>query len=340
MKQIQTGEFSIVELLKTIELKCGQTYLLKLADGNILESGDVFMAREQGYGTRPYKFEDFENPSDTEKRVMTVCTMAGCSCSCKFCASRNSFKRNLTAQEIVGQVDRMIEEGILRGRNSDPNNSKEFRVLYTRMGEPMLNIDNVIESIKMLIKRYPHIIIGMSTSGFKTGLDKLLENPEIVPYLDFQFSLHSTSDVERDYLFGIKAGNNKVSISDIGEYVDKMYAITKKKISLNVILFKGYTYDFKELAKTIDKNKIWIRLSPWNLVTDSESEYDFQGLLKLEDVIAKKPVSGAELEKVINDLDELGIAYAYAPAIDEEIKNNVACGQALEAFKKEVLTTA
>lgn len=94
IKQIQTGEFLIVELLKTIELKCGQTYLVKLEDGNILEVGDVFMAREKGYGTRPYKFEDFENPSDTEKRVMTVCTMAGCSCSCKFCASRNSFKRN------------------------------------------------------------------------------------------------------------------------------------------------------------------------------------------------------------------------------------------------------
>ena len=34
-----------------------------------------------------------------------------------------------------------------------------------------------------------------------------------------------------------------------------MYAITKKKISLNVILFKGYTYDFKELAKTDSSGK-------------------------------------------------------------------------------------
>lgn len=325
-----------MELLKTIELKCGQTYLLKLEDGNILEAGDVFMAREKGYGTRPYKFEDFENPSDTEKRVMTVCTMAGCPCSCKFCASRNSFKRNLTAEEIVSQVDKMIEEGIKRGRNSDPNNSKEFRVLYTRMGEPMLNIDNVIKSIQILAVRYPHIIIGMSTSGYKQGLDKLLEHPEIVPYLDFQFSLHSTSDSERNYLFGIKTGNSKVDIKDISAYVDKLYDLTKKKVSLNVILFKDYTYDFKELAKVINKDKIWIRLSPWNLVENSEDEYSFKGLLKLEDVIAKKPVSSEELIKIISDLNELGIAYAYAPAIDEEIKNNVACGQALEAFKKEL----
>ena len=45
-----------MELVKTIELKCGQTYLLKLNDGNVLEAGDVFMSREKGYGTRPYHF--------------------------------------------------------------------------------------------------------------------------------------------------------------------------------------------------------------------------------------------------------------------------------------------
>ena len=50
-----------MELIKTIELKCGQTYLLKLEDGNVLEVGDVFMSREKGYGTRPYHFSDFEN---------------------------------------------------------------------------------------------------------------------------------------------------------------------------------------------------------------------------------------------------------------------------------------
>lgn len=329
-----------MELLKTIDLKCGQTYLLKLNDGNILEVGDVFMAREKAYGTRPYKFDDFENPSDTEKRVMTVCTMAGCPCSCKFCASRNDFKRNLTAQEIVGQVDKMLEEGLLRGRDADPNNSKEFRVLYTRMGEPMLNVENVISSIKTLIARYPHIIIGMSTAGYKNGLDTLLKHPDIIPYLDFQFSLHSTSEKERDDLFGIKSsGNNKMSIPEIGEYVEKLFEITNKKVSLNVILFKGYTYDFKALTNVIDKDKIWIRLSPWNLVENSGSDDPFEGLLTLEDVIEKKPVSSEALKTIISELDDLAIAYAYAPAIDEEIKNNVACGQALEAFKKDLLAT-
>ena len=325
-----------MELVKTIELKCGQTYLLKLNDGNVLEVGDVFMSREKGYGTRPYHFSDFENPSDTEKRVMTVCTMAGCPCGCRFCASRKSFVRNLTADEIVGQVEFMIEQGLKRGRNGDPNNSKEFRVLYTRMGEPMINIDNVMESIRILINRYPHIIIGMSTPGYKSAMDKILRDPELAKHLDFQFSLHSTSDEQRDYLFDAKLGGERFNIDEICEYAEKLYQVTNKQVSLNVILLEGYEYDFSKIAKKVDPKHIWLRLSPWNLVETSEDEYGFKGLLKLEDVVNNKPVSSSTLKDIIDQIESLKIAYAYAPAIDEEIKNNVACGQALEAFKKEI----
>ena len=200
----------------------------------------------------------------------------------------------------------------------------------------MINIDAVIKSIRILIKRYPHIIIGMSTSGVKKGLDKLLENKDIIPYLDFQFSLHSTDDKERDYLFGTTTGGNRLNIKQIGEYVEKLYEVTKKKVSLNVILFDGFTYNFKEILPHINKEKVWIRLSPWNMVNNSKEKYELEGLLKTEDVIQKKPITSKQLERVIHQLQQLGITYAYAPAIDEEIKNNVACGQALEAFKDEI----
>lgn len=323
-----------MKTIKTMQLPCGQTYLFQLNDGNYLEGGDVFMAREKAIGTRPYHFSDFENPSDTDKRVMTVCTMAGCNCSCRFCASRNTFKRNLRADEIVGQVDAMIQEGIKNGRNPDPINAKEFRVLYTRMGEPMLNADNVISSIKTLIKRYPNIIIGMSTSGYVGGLEKFLANPEIIPYIDMQFSLHSTDDNERAWLFDSKLGGAKLSIPQIAEYVERWTQYTNKKVSLNVILFDGFTYDFKSLLKYFDKDKIWLRLSPWNVIKDRKDEFD--GLLRTEDVLNKMPTTSEKLAKIIANIEEAGIAYSYAPAIDEEVKNNVACGQALEAFKDEL----
>ena len=323
-----------MKVVKTINLECGQTYLLEMDKGEFLEGGDVFMAREEGYGTRPYHFKDFKNPGDTEKRVMTICTMLGCCCCCKFCASRNSFKRNLTKEEILGQVDIMVKEGMKSGRNSDPNNAKEFRVLYTRMGEPMLNSDNVIASIEELIKRYPHIIIGMSTSGYGHGLDKFLEKKELLKNIDIQFSLHSTNDEERDFLFGSKMGTSKLSIPQIAEYANKWYDLSGNKVCLNVILFDGFEYDFKGLLKYFDKDKIWLRLSPWNVVSDLKE--DFGGLLQVKDVLNKKPVTSEMLKDIIKNIEESGISYSYAPAIDEEIKHNVACGQALEVFREDI----
>lgn len=323
-----------MKIIKTINLSCGQTYLMETHDGHLLECGDVFMSKEEAKGTRPYHFRDFKNPSDINKRVMTICTLAGCPMHCRFCASNKTFKRKLTAEELNMQVNLMIKEGIKHGRNPDPNNASEFRILYTRMGEPLLNTTNVIASIHTFIKRYPHVNIGMSTSGIKKGVEELLKHPDILPYLDMQFSLHSTDDRERTSLFDLVVGKNIMSIPEISFYTKKFFKLCKKPICLNVILFKGFTYNFSSLLKYFDKTHIWLRLSPWNTVSHAKVKFHFTGLLKTKDVVEKKPLSNQTLKRIIKEIERVGIAYAYAPAIDEEIKHKVACGQALEAFKQ------
>lgn len=325
-----------LKLKKRIDIPCGQTYLMHTDDGHFLEAGDVCMSREPAYGTRPYRFQDFDAPADTNKRVMTICTMAGCPMGCGFCASRRSYKRKLTQEEIVGQVKFMVENGIPLGRNADLNNAKELRILYTRMGEPMLNADNVIGSIKEFISLYPHVIIGMSTSGIKKGVKKFLDHPEILSHIDMQFSLHSTDDSERRKLFEVNVGPGIMSIPQIAEMIQEWFKISKQKISLNMILLKDYTYNIRSLLDYFDPNQIWLRLSPWNEVEDAKIEKGYVDLLKTEDVLHKEPLSSPELKRIIDEIKDCGISYAYAPAIDEEIKYQVACGQALEAFKKEV----
>lgn len=327
-----------LQLYKRLDIPCGQTYLIKTHDGHFLEAGDVFMSREHAYGTRPYRFRDFEKPSDTNKRVMTICTMAGCPMGCGFCASMRTYKRKLSWQEIVGQVAFMLEQGSELGRGMDPNAAKEFRVLYTRMGEPMLNAENVILSVKELIRRYPQVIIGMSTSGIEKGVEEFLKKPEILSSIDMQFSLHSTSDEERRELFGVNVGPAIMSILQISAMVDRWYAISKKRVSLNMILFSGYTYDIDFLAAHFNREHVWLRLSPWNVVADAKLAKGYTGLLKTEDVLQKKPLTSPELKKIIGSIEAHGFTYAYAPAIDEEIKYQVACGQALEAFKQETRT--
>jgi|GEM_PF-430276 len=328
-----------LQIIKRIDIPCGQTYLMCTQEGYFLEGGDVYMSRETAYGTRPYRFDDFVLPSDQNKRVMTICTMAGCPMGCGFCASKRSYKRKLSAEEIVGQVDFMIENGIPLGRNPDLNQAQELRILYTRMGEPMLNAENVIASVREFIHRYPNVIIGMSTSGIHKGVDRFLENPDILPHMDMQFSLHSTDDVERQKLFGVNVGPGIMSIPQIAEVIPKWFAVTQKKLSLNMILLKGYSYNIKSLLNHFDPNQIWLRLSPWNVVEEAKIEKGYDDLLKTEDVLNKKPMSSPEIKAVIQEIEACGISYAYAPAIDEEIKYQVACGQALEAFKNETRQT-
>lgn len=325
-----------MKLVKKLDLACGQAYLVTTEDNHYLECGDVFMAREESYGTRPYRFADFQAPSDTNKRVMTICTMVGCPMNCSFCASRRSFKRKLSQAEIIEQVDFMIASGISCGRNSDPNNTQEFRILYTRMGEPMLNAEAVIGSIKVFIARYPRVVIGMSTSGIRKGLEKFLTFPEILPHIDMQISFHSTENNERDKLFGVKTGSKIMDIGEIAEFSKKWFKVSGKKLCLNIILFEGYSYNIALLMRHFNREHIWLRLSPWNEVP----KIKMRGLLQEEDVISKKPSSGEYLKNIIGEIESLRLSYAYAPAIDEEIKHNVACGQALVAFLGDSIINA
>ena len=146
-----------------------------------------------------------------------------------------------------------------------------------------------------------------------------------------QFSLHSTNDKERDILFGTTTGVQNLNILQIAEYVKKWRQHTTKQVSLNMILFENCEYDIQKIYNIFGNKDIWIRLSPWNEV---KSEKDnFKGLLKVEDCINKKPITSEKLKNIISELEKYEISYSYAPAIDEEIKYNVACGQALEAYK-------
>jgi len=72
--------------------------------------------------------------------------------------------RNLTADEIVDQVSMM-----LLYNNQHCSSAKEFKINYTRIGEPFMNIDNLKEAIRDIDKYYgvanPHHYI--STIGLK-----------------------------------------------------------------------------------------------------------------------------------------------------------------------------
>jgi adenine C2-methylase RlmN of 23S rRNA A2503 and tRNA A37 len=322
------------QIVKKIEMNCWQTYVADIWNNDLLEFSDVFLPNENSFWTRPYRFEDFWDISDKNKRVITICTMVGCYFNCQFCASKLTYKRNLDYTEIVWQVEFLEKIWKENSRLEDLNESKELNILFTRMWEPLANVHNVIKAIEILIKKYKNIKIWLSTCWWEQWLLELLKHKEILPYLMLQFSVHWTDELTRSKLLwiNINYSSRLVDLKRIWAYVKEFRKYNTRKVSFNFIIFEWYNYDFNLLKEYVWIEDIYLRLSPLNVTKNSEKEW-FSGAIKDDDVLKKEPVTSEFIKKVIQNAKDSWFSYAFAPAIDEEIKHKSACGQALETLR-------
>jgi len=100
----------------------------------------------------------------------TICisTQVGCPVDCKFCMTAlMGLERNLTAGEIVGQVLSLARDN----RLSPPD--RRVNVVMMGMGEPLLNLPNVIKATRLLTDESGVGLsprrITLSTSGIVPG---------------------------------------------------------------------------------------------------------------------------------------------------------------------------
>ena len=172
--------------------------------------------------------------------MIGVSCMSGCPVRCKFCATGNLPKyRNLTGQEIFDQVEFAIEKG-----GANPLEAKEFKINYTRMGEPFLNIEAIKEAITLIDAKYPNTHHYVSTIGIKgSDFSWIKDN------VTLQLSLHSLDEDRRNDLIPFK---NKMSIKELGEVVTQSNLKTTLNLTLvdekdfNIDLLKEYfdSYNF------------------------------------------------------------------------------------------------
>jgi 23S rRNA (adenine2503-C2)-methyltransferase len=105
-----------------------------------------------------------------------VSSQVGCALGCKFCATgRMGLKRNLETWEIVEQV-RTVRRHLSGGR--------VHGVVFQGMGEPMANLDRVLETIEVLKEPCGLAVdarnITVCTSGLPQGIRRLArEAPKV-----------------------------------------------------------------------------------------------------------------------------------------------------------------
>jgi 23S rRNA (adenine2503-C2)-methyltransferase len=230
-----------------------------------------------------------------EKWMIGVSTLSGCPVLCKFCACNKVTEkfgwRTLSDFEIVNQVIYAEErvKGLYGGKipGVDPRKAKLFRILFTRMGEPAYNIENVIRAIKLLKQEYPNARVQISTIGVPKSVelvDELLNLEENYDHdlLELQFSIHSTDNDFRKWLLS----KNVLSNERIGELAEKYYYAKprKWKVTLNFALAQKTPFDPSLLPKQFDKDAVFIKLSPINENVVSRSN-DLGTLIRYKNTI-------------------------------------------------------
>lgn len=255
-----------MEVKRFKTFKNGVVYCLALNDGLLIETTDTFLPyyTKDAIGRKQNFLDNNDLGSRAERWMIGVSTMSGCPVRCKFCATGNMKKyRNLTADEIVDQVEFAIQKA-----GFNPLDSKEFKINYTRMGEPFLNIDAVKDAISRITEKYPNTHHYVSTIGIK-GSDFSFVKWNVT----LQISLHSFDEDHRNWLIPYP---KKMSLEELG------YIRTKSnlKTTINLTLVNEEDFDAEKLKKYFDKDYFFVKLSPINPNNISEKNHLGDGIIQ------------------------------------------------------------
>jgi 23S rRNA (adenine2503-C2)-methyltransferase len=197
------------------------------------------------------------------RRRLTVCvsSQVGCPAACTFCATGLSgFARNLSAGEIADQV--MFFAGAARFSGERIDN-----VVFMGMGEPLLNVPNVREAVRLLLDSSGlgmgdrHITI--STVGIVPQLRRFAE---WAGQVNLAISLHAPSDDLRSQLVPY---NRHFPISEIIDSVAAYVEVTGRRVSFEYVLLRGVN-DGSELARDLAQllrplgPHAHVNVIPWN----------------------------------------------------------------------------
>lgn len=141
----------------------------------------------------------YKYPTYEDRTVICCSTQSGCPVGCRFCGTGEFFIRNLTADEIVAQVQHLFAD-----QNIDQSNVKRTQIMFMSMGEPLLNKQGLSEAIRRLHTLYPTAALLISTSAPDVDYQWLQELSIEVPTVGLQFSVHESTNEARDKLIPFK----------------------------------------------------------------------------------------------------------------------------------------
>ena len=214
-------------------------YLLQLADQRTIEA--VLMPEEN-------------------RDTICISSQVGCPVDCKFCLTAlMGLERNLHAGEIVGQVLYIARENGLKATGSRLN------IVMMGMGEPLLNLDQVLKATRLLTDGAGIGIspkrITVSTSGIIPKIEEL-SRAAIRPKL--AISLNASTEEQRRELMPI---TRKYHLADLMKACRSYPLRPWERLTFEYVLLRGVNdtdADARRVARLLSRINCKVNLIALN----------------------------------------------------------------------------
>jgi 23S rRNA (adenine2503-C2)-methyltransferase len=186
------------------------------------------------------------------RRSICVSSQSGCPLTCTFCATgQMRFGRNLKPWEIVDQA--------LHFKRLDAVD----HCVFMGMGEPMLNLDNVVVAARRLPDLgITHRRTTVSTVGWMPGLTRFVD--EVDEPIRLALSLHAADPRLRARIMPVE---ERYPLDDVLAECRRYHALRNRKVFVEYVMLGGVNdapRQARELAALLDPKVFKVNLIPYN----------------------------------------------------------------------------
>lgn len=192
-----------------------------------------------------------------ERLTFCVSSQVGCPMKCVFCASgRVRFQKNLSLEQMKEQLQCAIDYLELNDLITPGNTKGESGLLaktigtivFMGMGEPMLNLKNVLEFCDFVNEKYSYAYskIAISTSGVIPRMNEVIDNPNKI---NLALSLHSPIQEKRDVIMPVV---KNYPITELVKVCNRYNENYKHKIMIEYVMIDGLNDTDEDLEALVN----------------------------------------------------------------------------------------
>jgi len=258
-----------------------------------------------------------------EKLVVVVSTQLGCAVGCPMCDAGTSFHGNLSADEILAQIEHVLTDWA----GPEAQTCSKLKVQFARMGEPALN-PSVLDVLEILPARVPTpgLMPCIATTAPRSArrwferLHEIRDRHYGRGQFQLQLSVQSTDEVVRDGMIPIP----KWTLEEMAAFSEVFVGPEDRKVTLNFAMAHGVPISAKAVARWFNPDKVLVKLTPLN-PTDRAVE---SGL-----VSSFEAGEEARVKPLVSALQAEGFDCIVSVGLPEESEMRSSCGQLVRAHR-------